>query len=140
MKLKAFFRSIFSTVKLNCISDDQLGKNASPAMVDNILDKITGYKYSLYTGILQRDERDIDIHTLCKKLDDFIIWGGSVPVSFHSKHCVPSQDISEIVSSISKNPLLEIVYIENGVDDKWPRYLRSKKEFFDNRSPNKKCD
>ena len=37
MKLKAFFRSIFSTVKLSCISDDQLGKNAGPAMVDVII-------------------------------------------------------------------------------------------------------
>jgi len=37
VKLKAFFRSIFATVRLTCISDDQLGKNASPASVDVII-------------------------------------------------------------------------------------------------------
>ena len=37
MKLKAFIRSIIATVKLNFTADDQLGKNASPAMVDVII-------------------------------------------------------------------------------------------------------
>lgn len=37
MKLKAFFRSIFTTVKLTCIAQDQLGKNANPAMVDVVI-------------------------------------------------------------------------------------------------------
>jgi hypothetical protein len=37
VKLKAFFRSIIATVRLTCTSDDQLGKNASPASVDVII-------------------------------------------------------------------------------------------------------
>jgi hypothetical protein len=37
VKLKSFFRSIFSTVRLTCIAEDQLGKNASPAMVDVVI-------------------------------------------------------------------------------------------------------
>ncbi len=37
MKLKAFFRSIYSTVRLTCIAQDQLGENASPAMVDVVI-------------------------------------------------------------------------------------------------------
>jgi hypothetical protein len=37
VKLKNFFRSIFSTVRLTCITEDQLGKNASPAMVDVVI-------------------------------------------------------------------------------------------------------
>jgi hypothetical protein len=37
VKIKTFFRSVFSSVRLACISGDQLGKNASPAMVDVII-------------------------------------------------------------------------------------------------------
>ena len=37
MKIKTFFRSVFSSVRLACISGDQLGKNASPAMVDVVI-------------------------------------------------------------------------------------------------------
>ena len=37
MKLKAFFRSIAATVRLTFLSDDRLGENASPAMVDVII-------------------------------------------------------------------------------------------------------
>ena len=37
MKAKSFFRSIFTSAKLACISNDQLGKNASPAEVDVII-------------------------------------------------------------------------------------------------------
>jgi hypothetical protein len=36
-KVKIFFRSIFATVRLSCISEDQLGKNTSPAAVDVII-------------------------------------------------------------------------------------------------------
>jgi hypothetical protein len=37
VKVKAFFRSIFTSAKLACISDDQLGKTASPAEVEVII-------------------------------------------------------------------------------------------------------
>ena len=37
MKVKSFFRSVFTTVKLACIADDQLGENASPAEVEVII-------------------------------------------------------------------------------------------------------
>lgn len=37
MKIKAFFRSIFATVRLTCTPDHQLGESASPAMVDVII-------------------------------------------------------------------------------------------------------
>ena len=37
MKVKAFFRSIYATLRLNCIADDRLGKNAGPAMADVII-------------------------------------------------------------------------------------------------------
>ena len=37
MKIKSFFRSIFNTAKLASISDDQLGKDASPAEVNVII-------------------------------------------------------------------------------------------------------
>jgi len=37
MKIKSFFRSLFASARLACISGDQLGKNASPAMVDVVI-------------------------------------------------------------------------------------------------------
>jgi hypothetical protein len=37
VKVKSFFRSIFTTAKLACISNDQLGKNASPAEVEVVI-------------------------------------------------------------------------------------------------------
>lgn len=37
VKLKSFFRSIFATLRLSLTADDQLGKNAKPAMVDVII-------------------------------------------------------------------------------------------------------
>ena len=37
MKVKAFFRSIFTSARLACISNDQLGKTASPAEVEVVI-------------------------------------------------------------------------------------------------------
>lgn len=37
LKIKSFFRSVFASVRLACISPDRLGENASPAGVDVIL-------------------------------------------------------------------------------------------------------
>jgi hypothetical protein len=37
VKAKSFFRSVFTSARLACISDDQLGKNASPAGVEVVI-------------------------------------------------------------------------------------------------------
>ena len=37
MKAKSFFRSVFTSARLACISNDQLGKNARPAEVDVVI-------------------------------------------------------------------------------------------------------
>lgn len=41
MKIKDFFRSVFTFARLACISDDQLGKNARPAAVEVVISLTT---------------------------------------------------------------------------------------------------
>lgn len=92
------------------------------------INELFDVQYSMYTGHMNRDLTNVDLDTLCKELQDFVIWGGVLPVSLHSKYPLSPEHIKKINHSIGMNFLLRLVYIENGINHKWGEYVKKKLE------------
>jgi hypothetical protein len=75
---------------------------------------ITGYKYTLHTGIEAEEAIDVDLEELLPRIEK-VAWGGStIYVAIFSDCTLPSQMLKSIIDAVSKNQYMEIILIENG--------------------------
>ena len=76
--------------------------------------QITGYRYSLNTGLEQESLEDVSLTELKKGLSKIEHAGSSMIVSIYSIDILPSSELTEIMKELHKNPYFELLYLENG--------------------------
>lgn len=88
---------------------------------------LLGHKYSLHTGLKKEDLKDVGLEDLMEGIKK-VSWSGSaVDVGFYSKTLVDSKTLVKILTAISENIHLDLIYLENGQSNGWGNHI--KKQF-----------
>ena len=76
--------------------------------------QITGYRYSINTGLEQESLEDVSLAELKKGLSKIEHAGSLMIVSIYSIDILPSSELTEIMKELHKNLYFELLYLENG--------------------------
>lgn len=79
---------------------------------------ITGYKFSLHTGLKTEEVKDVTLKELLPKIEK-VAWPGSVvEVFIFSDYGLDTNTLISILQGIKKNKVMELTYLENGITNK----------------------
>jgi|GEM_PF-2542333 hypothetical protein len=107
----AFSTNAIAEIRWITITGDVL-KEKKETPVESI--QITGYTYSLETGLQQESLEGVSLAELKKALSKIEHAGSSMIVSIYSKDRLPTSELTEIMKELQKNPYFELLYLENG--------------------------
>jgi len=92
---------------------------------DNIGSRIiTGFKYSLHTGIESEEVKNVTLKELFPKIEE-VAWSGSaIYVFIFSDYTLNTKTLKSIINGIEKNPHMQIIYVGNGEANKWAEQIK----------------
>ena len=85
---------------------------------------LTGFKYSLYTGIESEETKNVTLEELAPKIEKVAWAGSSIYVFIFSDYTLGIQTLKSILNIIEKNIYMEIVFIENGIQNTWAEQIK----------------
>ena len=85
---------------------------------------ITGFTYSLYTGIPSEEVKNVTLKGLLPKIEQVAWAGSSIEVAIFSDYTLNTQSLKSIIHAIEKNIHMELVYVENGQNSSWGEHIK----------------